>query len=224
MSSEKKNYYDHDATWKKRRELGTPVWGSYSYKMYREVLDAILEFHNDSEISVLDVGCGAGAFGEFLRSTKETTALKDVNFSFLGIDSSKEAIELGKECFTSLDLECIDFATGPCPVDFHRKFSVVTAINVLHCLVKTEHRLQMLRNLQTCLKPNGFAIVTGMIKPVLEGYRETINARYYADRDELIAEFQEVGLNKVIFERTQLASGRAKISNHFAVLSFSENL
>ncbi|MBP9707448.1 MAG: class I SAM-dependent methyltransferase [Oligoflexales bacterium] len=221
MNSEKKNYYDHDATWKKRRELGTPIWGSYSYKMYREVLDAILEFHKEHELSVLDIGCGAGAFGEFLRSTKETTALSDQEFSFLGIDSSNEAIELGKERFNSLNLECIDFASGPCPVDFHRRFSVVTAINVLHCLVKAEHRLQMLKNLQACLKPGGLSIVTGMIKPVLDDYRETINARYYADRDELIAEYKEVGLGKIVFERTQLASGRAKISNHFAILSLS---
>lgn len=193
-------YYNHDAIWRKRVEQNHAVWGRHSLRVYAEVLALVARFRPRAS-TLLDVGCGAGAFGS-LAAAK--------GLVYTGVDDSQVGIDLGLQAHQGVRLQCVDMAK---PLDSDLGlFDVVTAINSLHCLIDPQDRQTFLNNMVACASADGIVIVTTMCGPVsLE--KEPVPARAYLSPVTIKSELHQVGLNTLLFELFEPASEHAKIPN-----------
>lgn len=205
-----KTYYDHDPIWQTRAASKKPVWGSNSFRIYNKVINLLKPLVGEHEF-VLDVGCGAGAFG---------TVVIEHGWDYFGVDASLSAIELGKSAYPDLKLDCQDFVTASLPFALQddEGFSIVTSINALHCLTETADRNQFLKNIRRSLRQGGVFALTTMAGPVSEDLRSTKIPRAYAAPESIRAELMEAGFRKFIHFTTEPASDFSPIPNLVALV------
>ncbi len=77
-------YYNHDKIWQKRSQDHHPVWGAHSKRLYYQALN-LFESLGLLKGTLVDFGCGAGAFG---------TLCQERGFRYVGLDESQTAIDL----------------------------------------------------------------------------------------------------------------------------------
>jgi 2-polyprenyl-3-methyl-5-hydroxy-6-metoxy-1,4-benzoquinol methylase len=201
--STEKPYYDHDFLWEKRKALRHPVWGSNSHRVYLEVID-LLAAQELPVKSILDVGCGAGAFGPVAAAH---------GYDYVGVDASAVAIELGRSSFPDTKLFVADFVHPDFVNSRSQSYSIVTCINVLHCLVGDEERIQLLANLLKVAANDARLVLTTMVGPVSEDVVEKRLPRAYKMVADIVAEVDASGWKELEVVRHSLANERAKIGN-----------
>lgn len=96
---------------------------------------------------VLDVGCGNGRFCE---------ALKNSRINYLGIDNSKEMIEIAKQRYPEADFQLADALSLPFP---ENSFDLVFSFAVIHHVPSEGLRLKFLTEARRVLKPQGILIL-----------------------------------------------------------------
>jgi len=199
-------YYDHDESWENRAQTGHPVWGGQSFRVYAQ-LTALLVQHQPPPARIVDIGCGAGAFGRTLQAA---------GYNYVGVDESPVAIELGHRSFPELDLRRHDGAKASLKLD-GSPFDVVTAVNVLHCLVEPNDRAHFLANLRAQVGLGGRLCLTTMCAPALPGARLSKHPRLYLPVAEIRAELAHAGWKHILAEEHQDATAAAKIANWLVV-------
>jgi SAM-dependent methyltransferase len=184
--SMEKPYYNHDEIWNHRKSQGLSVWGRFSDRVYEKVYDAMKPFI-PTDGKILDVGCGAGRFGE---------TLIDRGYDYLGVDESPAAIDLGRATRVQVPLKVVDFAR-PLPVGFET-YDAVTAINSLHCLIEGEHRRQFWQNAKATGGPDGVIVVSTMCGPLPLKHKAFKAPRVFKTPEEILLEAASVGIEKVL--------------------------
>lgn len=111
----------------------------------REPILRLLKAHSAS--SVLDLGCGNGAF---------TALLADSGYVALGVDHSLSGIEIARDKYHNLDFRQHDVTT-PLADDYIARFDAVIAVEVIEHLLLPR---KLMENAIRALKPGGLLIVT----------------------------------------------------------------
>lgn len=159
---------------------------------------------------LLDLGCGNGRFFEFFKSKK---------VNYIGLDYSKDLIELARQKFPETKFLVADAMNLPFENNF---FDKVYTIAVLHHIPSKGLRLKFLREARRVLKPGGLLVLTvwkfqekkersllfkftilklfGLSKldfrDVLEPWGKKLNRYYHCfSRKELIDLIKEAGLD-----------------------------
>jgi len=112
-----------------------------------ELLKKYLKKDND----VLDIGCGNGRLYSFL---KKTSLCK----KYLGIDQSKELIDLAKNNYKDGDFLVVDNVLKLPFAD--NSFDTVVAIAFFHHIPSNKLRRKMLYEIKRVLKPGGILFMT----------------------------------------------------------------
>lgn len=198
-----KPYYDHDFIWAQRRVHGNPVWGGSSHWVYRQILSRLADYPTQ-EKSILDVGCGAGAFGGLAMAE---------GYRYLGVDASRVGIELGQQHYPGVKLAVADFATADLSALSAEKFPIVTCVNVLHCLTGAEERNQLLKNLWKASTPEAILVLTTMIGPVAEDAVEKRLPRAYKTADAISLELALNGWSSFLYTEATTPNAFSKIGN-----------
>jgi len=97
---------------------------------------------------ILDLGCGNGRFYEMLEG-------KDIEY--IGVDVSKELIDIAKNKFPGVDFRVGDAINLPFIDEY---FDKVYSIALLHHIPSKEIRLRVLAEAKRVLKKNGLLILT----------------------------------------------------------------
>jgi SAM-dependent methyltransferase len=197
-------YYDHDGIWLQRRQNQDPFWGPYSRRLYDQLSLKIAALPVPAGTAVADVGCGAGAFGLWLER---------LGFRYHGYDASDAGIAWGKELFPHLTLACLDLVRQPFPIERNGFYSLVTAINSLHCLTDTAERAPFLRHIRECVREGGWLILTTMCGPVEPDFKASKRPRIYLEPEEILAEIKEAGFAEIVSSELVGAHDRARIPN-----------
>ena len=96
---------------------------------------SVLQFLEESDRTILDVGCGAGATGQLIRSVYPTTHITGITCSSLEYEQAA----------TKLDCcVCLDIEREPLPTLPHQEFDVLCFIHVLEHLVDPVATIQKL--------------------------------------------------------------------------------
>jgi tRNA (uracil-5-)-methyltransferase TRM9 len=115
-----------------------------------------------TEITVLDIGCGTGRFGEFLAQQFPT-----IHFQYTGIDSNETLLEIARIKLNQQNLqfelkikdliEVIQLnEVGKLSKE---KFDLVVAFGVIHHIPSFGLRNNFLKMIKNMLQPNGAAII-----------------------------------------------------------------
>lgn len=133
-------------------------------KRQSEELIKLLKKHTKGNISILDVGCGDGAFTFEL--------LKIVNLRrIVGFDFAREAIRVANGAIQDKDKNKIQFLHGDAS-DMHKmfkknSFDLIVIRGVLHHLIRPEQAIKSLRNISNkviVLEPNGYNPILKLIE------------------------------------------------------------
>ncbi len=184
-----KPYYDHDETWRARRQRGYASWGSHADYNYREALERLLPVAPPPS-RLLDIGCGAGRFGIFAE---------EAGYTYCGVDASREAIALGEEHYGHLDLQVVDAAADSAWVHPAGNFAIVTSLNALHCLTVPSDRQAFWNFCWRQVAAGGLFYLSTMGGPLATGARPSATPRAHLTQAELLAEFHPLG-GEVIWE------------------------
>lgn len=153
--------YDYFIDWDKRIKNEDP----FLQHLFRESLGN----------SVLDLGCGNGAYANYLA---------ELGFNIVGIDSSREMIEAAKQKAVELDVDAefqnlhlTSFAQS-INVTFD---NIISLGNTLAHVLEESQMLQMFQECIQCLKPSGTAIFhTLNYGRILENKRRDFPVKHYA--------------------------------------------
>jgi len=169
----------------KDRHLFNNIAGAYSRKdmlpAHRKARKLRLEqtisaIPISSNVSILEVGCGAGFSAEYLKGKYK---------EYHGIDYSAELINYAIAChmengvkFTAINIK--DFKTD-------KRFDVILMIGVLHHL---EDVSSMMRHIESFLKPRGWILANephagNPLIRSLRAIRKRIDSEYSSDQREL---------------------------------------
>ena len=202
-----KPYYNHDSIWEARAQQKLPTWGSYSLHFYKTVYSWLNQYSPPPK-TILDVGCGAGAFGSRLTQ----------GYDYTGVEESLSAHEWGKQKFPQLKFILADFAQKQTAPIFPEKFDIVICLNVFHCFTEKEHRLNLLENCFQNLKKEGIFILTTMCGPEPKKYRASPRPRAFLLIEKIKQEIQTF-FPKIIFEQENLPNPKAPIGNYYGIFS-----
>lgn len=156
---------------------------------------------------MLDAGCGAGAFGLKVR---------ELGMRYTGIDESPVAIALGQKSFhanADMTLMVLDVANAELPSGWQDHFSVVTSINVLHCLTEAKDRHGYLKFLYAALQPGGRLLLSTMCGPPSPDFRPSRQPRIYAEVSRIHQELSEAGFRTIEREEAEPTENRSRIPN-----------
>jgi len=96
---------------------------------------SVLQFLEESDRTILDIGCGAGATGQLIRSVYPTAHITGITCSSLEYEQAA----------TKLDCcVCLDIEREPLPTLPHQEFDVLCFIHVLEHLVDPVATIQKL--------------------------------------------------------------------------------
>lgn len=130
----------------------------YYDEIYSQIIDLILTYYGDREISLLDIGCGSGMMG--LKATEF------LNISEIVLcDPSDNMLKAAEKKIT--DKRCKFINTGSESLDFENRFDVVTAIQSHHYFDRTA-RETAVKNCYNALKPDGLFICFENTAPFTE--------------------------------------------------------
>ncbi|MES2142229.1 MAG: class I SAM-dependent methyltransferase [Pseudomonadota bacterium] len=110
----RKTFYEHGPTPK-----GVD-WKDYETSLirYNQMFKLFLNTH--TKIEVLDLGCGYGAFLEFLK-------IKKIKFNYFGIDVVAQMIDYAKKKYSEKEFKCIDIFDMP----LNKKFDYIVCNGIL---------------------------------------------------------------------------------------------
>lgn len=91
--------------------------------------------------AIVDLGCGNGTL---------TNVLNEKGYNVVGVDQSKEMLELAKKTYPNLDFICSDALT----FKLEKRVDVVFSNAVFHWINKENHD-KLIKNIYDNLKPNG---------------------------------------------------------------------
>jgi SAM-dependent methyltransferase len=102
-----------------------------------------------SDLPLLDIGCGTGAPTAYLAGNFKTV---------IGIDTAEEAVAIARHTYPSLNMEfrCVDLADTKGCLDLHDEFGDLNLYmrGVLH-QIKPEHKAMVVDNLATLMGKQG---------------------------------------------------------------------
>lgn len=109
--------------------------------------------HLRAPIAVLDVGCGNGRFGLYLRERL------GAGVAYHGVDSNPTLLERARLLLAGTDalLEERDILDAPLPAG---SYDLVALFGVLHHIPGEDQRRALLQNLVQRVKPGGFLVFT----------------------------------------------------------------
>lgn len=118
-------------------------------------------FHG--EVKILDVGCGNGRFGEFLKTLDVDNEID--KWRYVGIDSSEELLNEANNKLGdgNIDFELVkgDLIETDWTEKFDdERFEVIVMFGLLHHLPGFENRKRLIKKLAKLLKPGGIMIVS----------------------------------------------------------------
>ena len=117
-------------------------------EIYRQIFDVIQAYYGNTQVSILDTGCGTGTFG--------LKACEILNPSKLVLcDPSEKMIADAKKKLE--DYSCEFISIGSENLNFEAQFDIVTAIQSHHYFDKST-REKAVKNCFNALKPNGIFI------------------------------------------------------------------
>ncbi len=143
----------------KTRQNAWPGWD--------KVIKIVDEKFGDSPTRFLDVGCGNGRFGEFLKKNHKA------KIDYLGIDSVEYLIgksrqkDLGEEYEFKVD----DVLTSD---NLWGGFDVIVAFGLIHHVPGFKTRVELLGRLKSCLNPGGVMIVAAWQFAEFERFKQKI--------------------------------------------------
>lgn len=136
----------------------------YYWQGWREFLPYLENLLGEKEkISVLDVGCGNGRFGNFL-----VDYLPSIEINYTGIDNSKELLEIAERQLkqTNLNIQLIEtdivetLLSGTFLHDLPQQFDVIVLFGVLHHIPTYKLRERLIAELSEKLTDNGLLVFT----------------------------------------------------------------
>ncbi len=117
---------------------------------------------NSQPLSVLDVGCGNGRFGTFVREQ-----LKETRVDYSGVDSSEKLLELARAKLvqpagktTLINLDIVDQLLKQQPLIADQRFDLVVAFGLFHHLPSFTIRSACLQQLVGQTKIGGILVIT----------------------------------------------------------------
>ena len=135
MDEAYKNIY---RLWHDQLDIGSV---RYNY-ICGDILSSFLNYKK--KITILDIGCGYGAFQNYLNSFK--------NIKAYGVDSSKYAINIGKKKYNFKNIDYADI--NNLNSKFSKKFDVITIIGVFWFML--ENFKNCYKNIKKILKKDGY--------------------------------------------------------------------
>lgn len=194
------------------------------------------QYTDQSAVSILDVGCGNGRFGEYIQSQLTTHTI-----SYVGIDSNQFLLDQAQTKLPTAHFYHKDIIEEDIKLDMH-SFDVIVLFGVLHHVPSQEIRKKLLLQLTKVLNPDGLCVATAWqfdtqrnlferskeiastidIKELEEGdylldWRRDTNAVRYChlySEQELTELFDSVHLTKVL---SYLADGKNHKSNLYVI-------
>jgi len=125
---------------------------NYYWKGWEHLIPLIKQrFPQTEELRVLDVGCGNGRFGSFLKEQLKTPTI------YTGIDSNSYLLQKAQEklseaTFIKSDFLKLDYAS------LEPSFDLIAIFGVLHHIPGYENRRQLLRNLKNLLSAKSLLV------------------------------------------------------------------
>ena len=162
---------------------GEAIAGKVRDKAYAETFQDVQGSIHFSADSIADVGCGAGALMEYLKSVRQA--------SYTGYDFSEKAVELVKE--KGFGGKVADFRTY-CPNGDEHAFDAVVSTHVIEHVADDERFVTLLRAL---VKPGGTVVVATPWREEIQGHFEHV--RGYTEeslREVLAKKFKDVRITR----------------------------
>jgi len=122
---------------------------SVSRKFAWEELQVFIPYLEDG-FKVLDLGCGNG---RLLNALAES----DKKFDYMGVDFVPKLIERARTIHPTRDFKVADITQVDFPKD---SFDIIFSIAVFHHLYTKKERLELLKKINTWLRPGGLLIMT----------------------------------------------------------------
>ena len=154
-----KKFYEVNAgSFSDTRQISWPGW--------EQIFPSLVERVEEQDgLKILDIGCGNGRFAKFLN--KMEVFKKSSNIQYIGIDSSKNLIDIAKKetkdirnfQTTFLVADALDFDDLKKKIG-DEKFDLIVAIGLMHHIPGFDNRIELLQNLSMLLRTNGQLWIT----------------------------------------------------------------
>jgi SAM-dependent methyltransferase len=159
-----KNYEAHEVTYLSLKKKGIRSWGSIqSHRKQiddnskRFLIDVLAQPWAPVKGKVIELGCGTGPI--LRRICKK-------NFTGLGIDVSKTAIQMARQQSKGLNVRFKRADICKSDIVKSQTFDMAIDGHCLHCITDPKDRKAFLKNTLKLLKTNGLFIVMTMCSPI----------------------------------------------------------
>lgn len=138
---------------KLNRDFYDSIWEYFntSRQFYWDGWSKLLPHLEGQSLKVLDLGCGNGRFGEFLKEHKK--------INYWGVDDSKDLLKVAKKKHPKSNFLKVNLNENWSNIP--NDFDLVALMAVLHHIPGRENRLKVLEKARDRLKKDGILVFTG---------------------------------------------------------------